>query len=221
MYDSLREAASALSDEALQLILLPTEQCNFRCVYCFESFQVGKMPTRISNGVKNLLESRFDKLSYLAIAWFGGEPLMALDVIESISTHIRSLLASHPAVRYKASITTNGYLLTPEVFRTLLDWGIFTYQISFDGLQKLHDQKRVLANGKPTFKRLWNNVKSMRTFTDRFAVTVRLHVDCDNAIFASDFLKQFAQDFGDDNRFDLKVDLPSAGDGDQTDGLME
>src|SRR5688572_26691637 len=28
---------------SLQLILMPTEECNFRCVYCYESFARGTM----------------------------------------------------------------------------------------------------------------------------------------------------------------------------------
>jgi len=202
---TLADVASALSDEALQLILMPTEQCNFRCVYCFESFRYGTMPTPIVNAVKNLLSSRFDNLTFLVISWFGGEPLMALDVIALVSDHIRSLLNSRPIVRYKASITTNGYLLTPDVFRRLLDWGIFTYQISFDGPKEHHDRKRILANGNPTFDRLWKNLMEMKVFSDKFAVTVRLHVDRDNIDHVPDFLWQFKRDFGDDARFAIYI----------------
>lgn len=202
---ALSDAASALSDEALQLILMPTEQCNFRCIYCYENFRLGAMTPLIVNGVKNLLSSRIDNLAFLVISWFGGEPLLALDVIATVSEHIRSLLLSHPSVRYKGSITTNGYLLTADIFRKLLDWGVFTYQVSFDGPKEHHDQKRILASGNPTFDKLWGNLTEMKAFTDRFAVTVRLHVDRDNIEQVPDFLRQFKLDFGDDGRFAVYV----------------
>ncbi|NTW44570.1 MAG: radical SAM protein [Anaerolineaceae bacterium] len=198
---TLADIASALSDEALQLILMPTEQCNFRCVYCYENFRLSTMTPSIVSGVKNFLSSRFDNLTLLVISWFGGEPLLALDVIALVSKHIRSLLHSYPSVCYKASITTNGYLLTADVFRKLLDWGVFTYQISFDGPKEHHDQKRILVNGNPTFDRLWRNLKEMKTFTDKFAVTVRLHVDRDNIEQVPAFLWQFKNEFGNDDRF--------------------
>ena len=34
--------ADALTTRRLHLILLPTEQCNFRCKYCYEDFQHGR-----------------------------------------------------------------------------------------------------------------------------------------------------------------------------------
>jgi uncharacterized protein len=202
---AVADVASAFSDEALQLILMPTEQCNFRCVYCYESFRYRTMPAPIVGAVRNLISSRLDHLTFLAVSWFGGEPLLALDVIASVSEHIRSLLESRPMVRYKAGITTNGYVLTPDVFRRLLDWGIFSYQISFDGPKECHDRKRILASGGPTFERLWNNLIALRTFSDRFAITVRLHVDSENLKQVPDFLRQFKRDFGDDKRFALYI----------------
>jgi uncharacterized protein len=202
---SFADVASALSDEALHLVLMPTEQCNFRCIYCFESFRHGAMPVPVVNAVENLLTSRFDGLTYLVVSWYGGEPLLAMNVIASVSERIRSLLKSRPVVRYKGSMTTNGYLLTPEVFRKLLDWRILTYQISFDGPKEHHDRKRIRADGGPTFDRLWGNLIKMRAFPDSFAVTVRLHVDRDNFRQAPEFLEQFARDFGDDSRFAVYI----------------
>ncbi|PJJ00771.1 hypothetical protein BX264_1060 [Streptomyces sp. 2333.5] len=37
------ELVAALTDRTLHLIILPTEQCNFRCTYCYEDFSVGRM----------------------------------------------------------------------------------------------------------------------------------------------------------------------------------
>ncbi len=35
--------ARFLTNHHLGLILMPTEQCNFRCTYCYEDFAIGKM----------------------------------------------------------------------------------------------------------------------------------------------------------------------------------
>lgn len=192
--------AEAISDKFLNLILLPTESCNFRCTYCYESFNIGKMSQQVVNGVKNLLNTRVPDIDFLLISWFGGEPLLASDVIGSISDHILSLTKTFSNINYQADITTNGYFLKPDIFRKLLNWNIRNYQISFDGPKKQHDIKRLLANGRPTFDRLWQNLKGMRTVSEAFAVTVRLHLDRENYTAAPEFLKEFKRDFGDDPR---------------------
>src|SRR5262245_26459110 len=92
------EIVRSVIDTELHLILLPTEACNFRCVYCYESFAYGRMEPWVVQGVKNLLSNRVANLDQLKISWFGGEPLLALDIIESIHEHTRSLLAAHPRV---------------------------------------------------------------------------------------------------------------------------
>ena len=38
-----RRLASCLSNRRLELIVMPTEQCNFRCIYCYEDFRMGRM----------------------------------------------------------------------------------------------------------------------------------------------------------------------------------
>jgi sulfatase maturation enzyme AslB (radical SAM superfamily) len=64
----------------LNLIILPTEACNFRCTYCYETFEHKKMKKEVVNGIKALIGRRGPELNKLEIAWFGGEPLLAFDV---------------------------------------------------------------------------------------------------------------------------------------------
>jgi uncharacterized protein len=69
----------------MHLVLLPTEACNFRCTYCYETFPRGKMNPEIISGLKALVKEKATNLSNLNISWFGGEPLLALVVIEELS----------------------------------------------------------------------------------------------------------------------------------------
>jgi uncharacterized protein len=68
--EKLKEAqlASLLSHSILDLHILPTEKCNFRCVYCYEDFQIGRMKDHVVNGVKNLIRRRMDELKQLRIS---------------------------------------------------------------------------------------------------------------------------------------------------------
>lgn len=200
-----KHIAIAISNRFLHLVVMPTEACNFRCIYCYESFKIGKMQLPIVEAIKRLITIRVANLDFLMISWFGGEPLLAIDIMKSISGHIIALTNSFSTLRYRADITTNAYLLEKDVFRKLLDWNIRQYQISFDGPKALHDRKRVLPNGHGTFDKLWKNLKAMKSIKDCFAVTVRLHIDHDNLTHVPEFLAQFKRDFGDDSRFTLYV----------------
>ena len=70
------QLAASVRADRLQLILLPTEQCNFRCTYCYEDFAIGRMTPEVVSGVKNLIDRRADGLSHLQLSWFGGEPTL-------------------------------------------------------------------------------------------------------------------------------------------------
>ncbi|MFM6074868.1 MAG: radical SAM protein, partial [Dolichospermum sp.] len=79
--------ARLISDKAFELIILPTEQCNFRCIYCYEDFSIGRMKPEVISGIKALLDKRSSKLNFLNLSWFGGEPLVAKDIVLDISEY--------------------------------------------------------------------------------------------------------------------------------------
>lgn len=72
---------------AVCITICPTLACNFECPYCFEDRGRGKMAPEIQDDIVRLAERMLDasKAKKLAITWFGGEPLMATDVIEALS----------------------------------------------------------------------------------------------------------------------------------------
>src|SRR3712207_4436801 len=93
-----RSFLNSVSDDRLQLILLPTERCNFRCSYCYEDFDVGRMPPDVISGVIRLLSKRAPSLRHLIVTLFGGEPLLAEAVMETISLHILELCGRYPGI---------------------------------------------------------------------------------------------------------------------------
>src|SRR2546426_838955 len=82
------ELAEWLRNDHLHLILFPTEQCNFRCTYCYEDFAIGRMTAATVASIKRLIDRRLRGLRSLVVSWFGGEPLLARAVVEEISQHI-------------------------------------------------------------------------------------------------------------------------------------
>ena len=84
--ETLQEIILSLDPSSLNLFLFSTEHCNFRCTYCYEDYKIGRMMPEVVSGIKNLLHHRYKTLKMLQISWFGGEPLLAKNVIFEIST---------------------------------------------------------------------------------------------------------------------------------------
>lgn len=198
-------ARDALSSQRLHLVLLPTERCNFRCSYCYEDFFLPQMPLTVVEGVKRLLDVRAPELRRLDLSWFGGEPLVALDVVREIMTHAQYLSAQYPGVRVASDMTTNGDLLTQQVAAELLRLGIGHYQITLDGVQVDHDAVRKRPNGSGTFGRVWENLVALKGQRSPLSVLVRIHVTRANAARLPDLLQACADAFAHDARFSFFI----------------
>lgn len=195
--------ARSLSNRILELTLMPTEACNFRCTYCYEDFALGRMPPSVVGGLKRLIAARAPGLDELHLAWFGGEPLLALDVIRDVHAHAAAIQGDHPGLLVTANMTTNAWRLTPPVFAELVGLGVTQYQISFDGPPEHHDAKRRRLDGKPTFERIWSNVTAMRATDLEFRVLLRLHVDRENVDAMHVLVDRVRAEFGSDPRFEM------------------
>ena len=72
----------------LMLTIMPTEDCSFRCVYCYEDHKKGKMSKTVQNSIIKFVQKNIRYYTELNVGWFGGEPLDALDVIENLSKRL-------------------------------------------------------------------------------------------------------------------------------------
>ena len=162
----------------ISLTICPTMGCNFDCPYCFEDHRAGKMSKKVQDEVVALAERLLDfsRANSLGIHWFGGEPLLAADVIESLSQRLMEL-ADKKGVTYGAGIITNGYLLTPENIELLERCKVSTAQITLDGVGDAHDRTRHLAGGGATFRHIIDNISNNKI---PFKISIRHNVYKDN-----------------------------------------
>ncbi len=197
---SQSEQLRHFSSNYLNLIILPTEACNFRCTYCYETFENKKMPRPVVTGIKSLINRRAEDLDRLDISWFGGEPLLALDVITEISRHALDV-AKTEGFTFSSGMTTNGYFLNQDRFLRCVDHKIDFFQISLDGNPDDHNASRKLASGGGTFDRIWSNLIAMKRTPAEFDVLLRLHYTMENFISIGQFARRIRDVFGDDRRF--------------------
>lgn len=184
----------------LNLIILPTEACNFRCTYCYETFEHKKMSHRIVTGIKSLIDRRSGELDEMEIGWFGGEPMLAFDIVTDICQHAIGR-AKSDGFDFSSSMTTNGYFLDRKTFLRCLENRISLYQISLDGGPDEHNASRKLASGAGTFDRIWANLLAMKEVDAEFTVPLRLHYTYENFLAVGEFARKIADTFGGDQRF--------------------
>lgn len=189
------------TNDHMSLILMPTEQCNFRCVYCYESFLKPQMNKKMQEGLKKYISTNMERVKLFSIEWFGGEPLLGKEVIRNISTHAVAL-SREQNVPFRSTITTNGYLLDPDTFdEAVTEWNLNRFQITIDGPKEFHDKRRVLEAGGPTFDKIVSHLEyiAKSNYSDLMYV-VRMNVDRENLKTVPEFARILKEIVGDDRR---------------------
>lgn len=179
---------------------MPTEACNFRCAYCYETFALKRMTPSLVSGVKRLIERRAPRASRMQLSWFGGEPLLVPDILEEVGAHARRICQAND-VPFTSDCTTNGYLLSADRLSALPRAGIELLHISLDGDKHAHDETRVLASGKGTFDMIWRNLEAIADSALPVKVLLRLHYLDTTVDSVLALARRITSRFGDDARF--------------------
>ncbi len=138
-----------------KLTLEVTHRCNLGCRYCFVREQYADdqvMSLRIAQtAFKRLLPRDRD----VGVAFFGGEPLMAWDLIAQFmpwavgvcsERQIKLPNGKTRSQRCRCHVTTNGTLLSPQRIEFLRRYGS-SFIISLDGPREVHDLQRPFRRG--------------------------------------------------------------------------
>ena len=190
--------------DKMELILLPSEECNFRCTYCYEEFPRGTMEPWVREAVVRWVEQRIRTLAFMKIDWFGGEPLLGFEAIQDIAPKLQAMCREH-GVQLIQGITTNAYLLTPDVFTSLISWGLQDFQITIDGPQKIHDTTRILKDGGGgTYDVIIANLRKITTLPGDCRVSLRINFSPENLAYMDEHLETMKAYFGHDSRFKMR-----------------
>ena len=154
------------SKELNHLRLMLTNKCNFACTYCYADEgsygfnQDEVMSSELAVDIINWGYSRYEHIKQ--ISFFGGEPLLNLDAIESVCSHTLKLYKENKIKKLPLfSVVTNGYLLQDSVVDLIRKYKIYPV-ISIDGPKSVHDKQRVLKNRNGTYDVVSSNLKKLR-----------------------------------------------------------
>lgn len=204
----------------LNLIILPTMQCNFKCPYCYENQRDKIMHKETVQSIENFISLHLHEYSGLHIGWFGGEPLLKLDIIETINKKAQEISNKLGKVFF-SSITTNGYLLSKDTFERLLELNVKSFTVTLDGTKEYHNKYRILYDNTGTYDLLLNNIVDISRTKRNFTFNIRMNVNKDNYSNLDNFINEMYKYFGSDKRFDISLVLTSDWGGDTVNQMKD
>jgi uncharacterized protein len=125
-----------------------THACNLRCRYCYAGAKAGRSMTA-NTAVETLNFLAKQSEGPCAITFFGGEPLLQLELIKEVVARGKSEFPGKFAFR----MATNGTLLTPDVM-TFLKANDVYFSLSLDGSPEQQNFNRVDVLGKGSYERV-------------------------------------------------------------------
>jgi radical SAM enzyme (rSAM/lipoprotein system) len=142
---TLKKGIEARTHELNYLFWECTLRCNLSCLHCgsdcSRDSKIQDMPVQDFLKVLDIIKETNDQ-SKIIVVITGGEPLMRTDLAK----------AGYEIYKkgYPWGMVTNGYLLTKDKMNELLESGLRSMTISFDGLEEDHNWFR---GNKESYKR--------------------------------------------------------------------
>lgn len=138
--------------------------CNLRCKYCFAdgegydqekklmSFEVAK------KSIDFLIENSGPRKN-IEVDFFGGEPLLNMEVIKKTVSYARSHEKQYNK-NFRFTITTNATLLTDDIM-DYLEENMINIVLSIDGRKEIQDSIRIRIDNSGTYDEILPKIKSM------------------------------------------------------------
>ena len=150
------------SSEVKALCIHICHDCNFRCRYCFADEGAyhsvrERMSFETAKAAVDFLIANSGKRKVLEMDFFGGEPLMNLDVLKQTVYYAKEEGAK-VGKKFLFTTTTNALLLNDETIQ-FFNEEMENVVLSLDGRKEIHDAIRTTINGKGTFDLIIDKIK--------------------------------------------------------------
>lgn len=177
--------------DEIQIFFVTNYSCNFACTYCYQD-QYNNPHLELSNDIIDAFFSYVGKefagrKKYITV--FGGEPLLGSPKQKELISY---LLKKSVESNLEVSFVTNGYSL--EEYSEILKTGkIREVQVTLDGTESVHNNRRFLKGGEGTFSKIVRGIDSC--IENKIDINLRMVADKENMSNLPD-LAQFAIDKG-------------------------
>ncbi len=191
LYKDEAKAYPVKSNEVKALCIHICHDCNFRCRYCFadEGAYHSKresMDFQTAKAAVDFLIQNSGKRKVLEMDFFGGEPLMNLDVLKKTVYYAKEEGAK-AGKKFLFTTTTNALLLNDETIR-FFNEEMENVVLSLDGRPEVHDAIRKSINGKGTFDLIIDKIKKFISLRGEKSYYVRGTFTAKNLDFSKDVL---------------------------------
>ena len=192
----LQSSLNKYNKDFPNLTIIPTLDCNFRCIYCYEKDHIKPiyMDDETENRIVEFIDENHKQVKLLRIEWFGGEPLLAFERIVSLTERIRKL-----NIDFESGMVTNGYLFNMDKIRLLGELNISKIQITIDGTEETHNKRRPHFESKETYATILSNIEDILNYSKSnnhdFEIDIRINIDNENKNEYSSAYEELKQKF--------------------------
>jgi uncharacterized protein len=160
--------AIALNDKSKSFVkalcLNVAHDCNLKCKYCFADEGEYKgcrkiITAEVGKKAIDFVIKNSGPRKNIEIDLFGGEPLMAFNIIKEIVDYGREQEKIHNKV-IRFTMTTNATLLNDEIME-YIDKQMGNIVLSIDGRKSVNDKVRVRADGSGSYDKILPKIKTM------------------------------------------------------------
>lgn len=195
--ERVKEASYKIDNDPskFELHINPTMNCNFKCWYCYEThIKDSKMDAATIQNTEKFISRVLAEqtgLKEFMLGWFGGEPMLYFDkVIVPILKYANEVCREHN-VSFSSHMTSNGLLITEDKIATCKNYGLRFFQITLDGNRERHDKVRFISEGKGSYDKIVENIKTLTR--NGLTVVVRVNISPETLPGVDDIAEDFLE----------------------------
>ena len=144
--------------------ILVTNNCNLKCKYCYAfngsyGHKIENMSFETADEICKYLVTNYQSIK--EISFFGGEPMLNIEVIDFICNKITNYYNNSDIRNPIFSVITNGTIMSDQILEVIKKYNINVI-VSLDyASTEVNDKNRVYFNNKGTFDTINKNIKEI------------------------------------------------------------